>query len=343
MHGTATVLRRCTVTNGDKCCVKLAVHPVTRTPESDFIQRGWQAGVTQGLPRLLAAGTQKLEHFNRIRSSKGGALEYREIRMTVMEEYTRVPRGLDGDQYKKILLPVFCGHDEMIRSAGVLHRDIKPENIMRREDGTGVLIDYDLASFIRTPDDPHSSPFELTARHRTGTPPFMSIRLLEEELPDGEPFLGNSEADDLDSKFYVLLDFCHQGGIDAALGLVPLMSWPAIAQKKKEFIFNGGRWDEGIRDNCLPLWKEWGHEMALQLAYLARAGDGLIAARSSVISTAKAFKSGTVAHVKRYEDALDEEAVAREKWGKVNEGFCGAFRAIYWPSAEGPIETAFSG
>ncbi|KAL8290192.1 hypothetical protein RQP46_003131 [Phenoliferia psychrophenolica] len=84
-------------------------------------------------------------------------------------------------------------------TSGFLHRDISIGNVMVYQDANndlrGILIDYDLAVPLQ------ATPHAPTARHRTGTLPFMARDLLvigAEELPL------HTAAHDIESLFYVM-------------------------------------------------------------------------------------------------------------------------------------------
>ncbi|THU78571.1 hypothetical protein K435DRAFT_737535 [Dendrothele bispora CBS 962.96] len=84
-------------------------------------------------------------------------------------------------------------HSDAYEKALVLHRDISPGNIQIMNDGTGMLIDWDLCSYLD--DDSVASQRQFD---RTGTWQFISAALVE------RPTLKHTQLDDLESFFHVL-------------------------------------------------------------------------------------------------------------------------------------------
>lgn len=110
-------------------------------------------------------------------------------------------------QYSPPSLPVCY---LVYRIGRVLHRDISENNLMllSKPDGKakGVLNDWDMAKFIH-----HQEQGILAGHHRTGTPPFMAIDLVEvspvpmtegQPLPPAPPHWLRHE---LESLFYILV------------------------------------------------------------------------------------------------------------------------------------------
>jgi serine/threonine protein kinase len=91
------------------------------------------------------------------------------------------------------------GHYHAYTTGKVLHRDLSENNLMFDQlDGEtikGILNDWDMASLL---DDVGEVPIS-TARHRTGTIPFMAIDLLQAKPPI------HLYRHDLESFFYILV------------------------------------------------------------------------------------------------------------------------------------------
>ncbi|KAF5388367.1 hypothetical protein D9615_000741 [Tricholomella constricta] len=87
--------------------------------------------------------------------------------------------------------------------AKVLHRDLSENNLMFKHaddtnDGNvkGILNDWDMASYVEVNDEILLS----TAKHRTGTVPFMAVDLLVDGTPPAHLY-----RHDLESFFYILI------------------------------------------------------------------------------------------------------------------------------------------
>src|SRR5882762_6755511 len=128
---------------------------------------------------------------------------------------------------------------ESLYQAGILHRDISSENVMAGPCKPAVWVilnDFDLAGRVEAEGRPSGA----TARHRTGTLPFMAIELLKQAGARHEL------RHDLESLFYVAVWWAVKGtseeNRDAAAGrLLKLDSWNRgtfrdVAEKKTLFI-----------------------------------------------------------------------------------------------------------
>ena len=96
------------------------------------------------------------------------------------------------------VLMVSIGHFNAFTVAKVLHRDLSEKNLMFQvKDGStkGVVNDWDMASILNDDGEVPTS----TAKHRTGTLPFMARDLLR---PNPPPHLYRH---DLESFFYILV------------------------------------------------------------------------------------------------------------------------------------------
>jgi hypothetical protein len=93
---------------------------------------------------------------------------------------------------------MFIGHYHAYKTGKVLHRDLSENNLMfKSAEGRakGIVNDWDMASHLDTAGEVTTS----TARHRTGTVPFMARDLLVDEPPV------HLYRHDLESFFYILV------------------------------------------------------------------------------------------------------------------------------------------
>ncbi|KAJ8488166.1 hypothetical protein ONZ45_g14062 [Pleurotus djamor] len=89
----------------------------------------------------------------------------------------------------------FQAHRDVYNICGILHRDISSGNILILPDGSGLLIDWDLAKEVAKLVGPGRTP------ERTGTWAFMSVKL------SNQPHNLHSVHDDIESFFWVILYF----------------------------------------------------------------------------------------------------------------------------------------
>ncbi|KAI0296754.1 hypothetical protein B0F90DRAFT_1636125, partial [Multifurca ochricompacta] len=86
-------------------------------------------------------------------------------------------------------------HSAAYERAQILHRDVSAGNILITDEGTGMLIDWDLSKQV------HKGVEEGPRQHsRTGTWQFISISRLREPQ-----YTAHEVSDDLESFFWVLL------------------------------------------------------------------------------------------------------------------------------------------
>ncbi|KAG2004794.1 other/FunK1 protein kinase [Coprinopsis cinerea AmutBmut pab1-1] len=118
------------------------------------------------------------------------------------------------EELQKAWLDAFKCHHVAWKTGEVLHRDVSENNIMflRRffkndETVVGILNDWDMASFL----DEAYNLRQSTAKHRTGTLPFMSELLLFSDVEDSDDeeeeyqTVHHSYCHDVESFFWVLL------------------------------------------------------------------------------------------------------------------------------------------
>ncbi|KAI0030624.1 hypothetical protein K488DRAFT_24944, partial [Vararia minispora EC-137] len=148
--------------------------------------------------RLAEAGVPFLPDF-----TYGGAVPFREQGYYFDGSVTKIQERVHQRMvFKKIGRPIFTfhstrelvtvlyhalqAHDAAVQRARILHRDISDNNIMIDKDGNGMLIDWDLCSWL---DAKHS---ELQRRSITGTWSFMSVAVMEGRI---EPHIHNVRDD----------------------------------------------------------------------------------------------------------------------------------------------------
>ncbi|PSR72315.1 hypothetical protein PHLCEN_2v11809 [Hermanssonia centrifuga] len=173
--------------------VKMSYQVVGRMPEHKILAIAHKAKVGH-LPKAhmwkdlwkLSDGVRQIFYERSKELSETGddiaTYEDRVLRALVYTKYLPI-KTLFSKSVKFIPLMVDqmldCLHD-LRHKANILHRDISCHNIMyemRDGDPYFILIDYDLAKVLGTGSEPSIS---LTAKHRTGTLPFMAHELLLE-------------------------------------------------------------------------------------------------------------------------------------------------------------------
>ncbi|KAJ2922169.1 hypothetical protein H1R20_g14924, partial [Candolleomyces eurysporus] len=122
------------------------------------------------------------------------------LRVLVTKFYKELWKAGSVEAFKQAWLDCLECHYQAWEKGRVLHRDLSENNLMLHLDNDrnvkGVLSDWDMASFK---DALHKVDGQLASHHRTGTPPFMAIDLLN---PTPPPHLYRHE---LESFFYILL------------------------------------------------------------------------------------------------------------------------------------------
>lgn len=161
------------------------------------------------------------------------------------------------------------GHYHAYTTGKVLHRDLSENNLMFDQEGDkvrGILNDWDMASLL---DDAGEAPIS-TARHRTGTIPFMATDLLHPNPPT------HLYRHDLESFFYILVwaamnyDLPHKKRCIIQKDIADWDSDLSHSAKSKHFFITG---DDTMLAQARPefedLTKDWIQPL-LELFYLGR-------------------------------------------------------------------------
>ncbi|RXW21540.1 hypothetical protein EST38_g4306 [Candolleomyces aberdarensis] len=116
--------------------------------------------------------------------------------------YTKLWEAGSVEAFKQAWLDCVECHHQAWEVGKTMHRDLSENNLMLYwdEDGTvkGVLNDWDMASFTDEERDATTA-----AHHRTGTPPFMAMDLLDPDKQNATP--RHAFRHELESLFYILL------------------------------------------------------------------------------------------------------------------------------------------
>ncbi|KZO90195.1 hypothetical protein CALVIDRAFT_531621 [Calocera viscosa TUFC12733] len=160
------------------------------------------------------------------------------------------------------------GHARAFSGKHILHRDLSARNVAYRREGqevTGILLDWDLAAQL----DDKGHPLGPKAQHRTGTPAYMSIRLLrnKDEV--------HTEIDDQESLFYVFLSCIIAKHMEGAK-LFKTWRWgecQTIADAKLGFLNMMRRrrqWHDEVEPkfkDLIPLAAVWGRKIFAVYAF----------------------------------------------------------------------------
>ncbi|KIL63961.1 hypothetical protein M378DRAFT_198649 [Amanita muscaria Koide BX008] len=195
-------------TSEGKQVVKILWRQKKRKEESDIIQQLRKAipAMKQHLPELTAFVSVTAAELNLprqlLRLSYDDDWE-RELLMIAMKRYKGLWYAKDVDEFKDIFVDCVECHYASFHQGRILHRDLSVDNLMC-DDGPkrngklqrqiGIVSDWDLASLI---DDKGAIILSHT-KHRTGTIPFMSKELLDQDLP------AHKYWNDLESFLYIL-------------------------------------------------------------------------------------------------------------------------------------------
>ncbi|TFY76103.1 hypothetical protein EWM64_g7906, partial [Hericium alpestre] len=140
------------------------------------------------LPDLQCSATLDKDDLHLPRtsmSSKTGSPEPRVLRILVCARALPLYKLRSLVGFQRVFLDFVRCHRVVYQTAHVLHRDLSVNNVMFRVStiGTvGVLNDWDLSEDM-TKREPDDSSANATARHRTGTAPFMALELLKKDPP----------------------------------------------------------------------------------------------------------------------------------------------------------------
>ncbi|EJU06303.1 hypothetical protein DACRYDRAFT_103251 [Dacryopinax primogenitus] len=224
------------------------------------------------VPAVFAHSTIEMPDFLelvlRSKSKPNVEAGVREMRVFVMTRYQTLSEVTSADDLLSIIRDIGRCHTHAYLEARLLHRDISFNNIgwYRDEKGKarGVLLDWDLAAEVNEAGEPMGA----TARHRTGTPAYMSMRLLESHDSSHEP------VDDKESLFWVMVSamtkkHLHGSKFFKAFRRGGQDMWAQIAREKKAFLENllrpkGSKWPEHVHENfheLLPTIIHWATDL----------------------------------------------------------------------------------
>ncbi|CAL1712042.1 unnamed protein product [Somion occarium] len=183
--------------------IKMSFQPVCRHPEQDILRLAENAGV-EHIPKAYIWTNQRTEWrlSNGIRgrfwpdNSTDQYYDERSFRWIIFKKYYALEKALDPLNMGYLFRQLLDCVNQLRTKACILHRDISLSNLMYDiRDGTIYLIlnDFDLSSVV----DQNGEPTGATARHRTGTLPFIAVDLLHN--PDSPHYVRH----DIESIFYV--------------------------------------------------------------------------------------------------------------------------------------------
>ncbi|RDB19221.1 hypothetical protein Hypma_013558 [Hypsizygus marmoreus] len=164
-------------------------------------------------------------------------LEDRHMHAMAGELYKKLWEVDSVAEFEQVFLDCVECHYHAFNEGKVLHRDLSENNLMfKRKEGEvkGILNDWDMASFLDVTNKVRNT----TAKHRTGTIPFMACDLLVDDPP------AHLYRHDLESFFYILVwaailyDFKNKAILRVPK---PLANWDAgemsrVRQAKGSFI-----------------------------------------------------------------------------------------------------------
>ncbi|TFY74696.1 hypothetical protein EWM64_g9315 [Hericium alpestre] len=170
---------------------KLSWPVATRTAEDTLIRKiraKLPAKWRNHLPDLQCSATLDEDDLHLPRtsmSSETGSPEPRVLRILVCARALPLYKLRSLADFKKVFLDFVRCHRVVYKKARVLHRDLSVNNVMFRLSTAGVigvLNDWDLSEDMMKRESDDSSA-NATARHRTGTAPFMALELLQSNPP----------------------------------------------------------------------------------------------------------------------------------------------------------------
>ncbi|KAH9896016.1 hypothetical protein C8Q73DRAFT_462273 [Cubamyces lactineus] len=198
----------------ERIVAKLSYQVTSRTAEDELIAAARVKGVPH-IPTVYGRhdlfDIESLQDGIRARVVKHcGAFynyENRVARIIVVKMYTPLKQRLHKhprDLIRMVDEISECLH-RLRHDAKILHRDVSMSNIMCDETGGRadfILTDFDLAVMLNDDGTPRGP----TAKHRTGTLPFMARELLEDlALHPGDPHVLHELHHDYESLFWVAL------------------------------------------------------------------------------------------------------------------------------------------
>ncbi|KAA1473814.1 hypothetical protein DENSPDRAFT_873011 [Dentipellis sp. KUC8613] len=226
------------------------------------IEEDWRRYIPDLKLSLTIEDGNKLAFLPRevLKSLNGPPPELRVLRILVLPKYERLRDVKSLTEFKEVFIGLLWVHHIVNFKAKILHRDLSTENLMfnrdKKKHAYGILNDWDLC------EDADTKTHTTTARHRTGTLPFMAMELLCEKPPV------HRYRHDLESFFWILIwavfHFELNGEERPSNDLVNSWmhgTWKDMALAKRDFLEGG----EELADDLLlkvtpafqPLIKIW--------------------------------------------------------------------------------------
>ncbi|KAF9502932.1 hypothetical protein BS47DRAFT_1356576 [Hydnum rufescens UP504] len=177
--------------SGKDLMVKISWPSQWRTTEVKFLEAARSYALSQNDEHILGHIPQVFLHqdfYSTVDGPRGNCAfvndDHQVLRVIVMDSYFPMTQLHTAPDFSQVIIDVVKRHRGLHDGAKILHRDISMNNIMfRRGENNrviGVLIDFDLAVFVKADPDHVTVTLHLDRRFRTGTAPFMAIDLLEE-------------------------------------------------------------------------------------------------------------------------------------------------------------------
>ncbi|KAJ3511830.1 hypothetical protein NMY22_g15526 [Coprinellus aureogranulatus] len=207
------------------------------------------------------------------------------VRAILPKSYLNLWDAGDPDALTKAWLHCAEGHYAAYNAGKFSHFDPSENNlklVLVDEKVYGVVVDWDLAKLEGENDDTSA------AHHRTGTPPFMAIDLL-----DGMPW-GHLYRYDLESLFYILvwasIHYNLKKGMKSRKVHAAVKGWISndmdlnADAKTLFFLTGGGRRSQEVFKAIQPEFREIKDELIVPLYYLF---SDALASRASALSRNK--------------------------------------------------------
>ncbi|KAJ3900557.1 hypothetical protein F5879DRAFT_907206 [Lentinula edodes] len=191
---------------GKKLVLKLSFPSKTRASEKAFMDKckekatGEHAWVLNHLPEIYYSFDIEFSAESpqaQLKETFGEEYEMRVVRGIILEELHPLSTLETERECAQVFYDIVQCHHWAWKYPQILHRDISEGNIMVREKNGqkyGVLNDWDLASWLNTPNEVSTSKF------RTGTKPYMAHEQHSSKWQGPHRF-----RHDLESVFYVIL------------------------------------------------------------------------------------------------------------------------------------------